>query len=332
MSQVSYIWSEGDLFPETIAEVPAAITLHVATGDWAQEVSAARQAQAIIASSLLRYDAALLDQLPTLRLIARTGIGVDNIDLSAATARGIIVANTPDGPTESTAEHTVAMLLALAKRLKQGDANLADGKWGPRRDPLIGTEVLGKTLGLLGFGRIGRRVAEICRLAFGMTVLAYDPYIDADAAATEGVTLCDLDDVIAQADFLSLHMPATPETTHIINSASLARMKDGAYLLNMARGPLVDEVALLAALDAGKLAGAGLDVFDPEPPALDSGLRRHPNAIVTPHSASLTHDGRLRMERMALARVLAFAAGDRPENVVNPAVFGNADVLDEDVA
>lgn len=278
-------------------------------------------AQVMVAASTVRYDAALMQACPALRLIARTGIGVDNVDLAAATAHGVVVVNTPDGPTESTAEHTVAMLLALAKRLKQGNANLAAGQWGPIGGPLLGDEVQGKTLAIVGAGRIGRRVAQICRLAFTMPVLGYDPYTSAQELAALGIEAASLERVLAEADFVSLHAPATPETYHLINHARLALMKPTAYLLNLARGPLVDEAALLAALDGGRLAGAGLDVFDPEPLPLTSPLRNHPLVVATPHIASSTREGRERMETMAIARVLAFFDGQRPPDVVNPEVY-----------
>ncbi|MFN8442328.1 MAG: NAD(P)-dependent oxidoreductase [Caldilineaceae bacterium] len=278
-------------------------------------------AQAIFASSILRYDGALMDALPNLRLIARTGIGVDNVDLDAATARGIVVTNTPDGPTESTAEHTVAMLLACAKRLKQGNDNLIAGKWGPRSGPILGTEVQGKTLGLLGLGRIGRRVAHICGIGLLMKVIAYDPYVSQEQADALGVTMTDMESVIRQSDFLSLHMPATPETYRLINRERIATMKDGAYLLNMARGPLVDEAALLEAIDSGKLSAAGIDVYDPEPVPLDSRLRNHPMILATPHIASTTVEGLERMQRMAVERAVAFFNGERPQDVVNGEVW-----------
>ena len=317
---LTHVWLEAPLFDDVLARLPAGVAV-IRPAAQAPVFSNAAPAQAILASSMLRYDAALMDACPNLRLIARTGIGVDNVDLAAATARGIVVTNTPDGPSESTAEHTVAMLLALAKRLKQGNANLAQGSWGPRTGVLVGTEVQGKTLGLVGLGRIGRRVAQICRLAFDMNVLGYDPFVTAEQAAAFDVTLTDLDDVIARADFLSLHVPATPETTGMMNAARIAQMKDGAYLLNMARGPLIEPDALLDALDRGKLAGAGLDVFVTEPPAPDDRLRDHPLVIATPHTASLTLDGRLRMERMAVERVLAFFSGATTPDVVNPDVL-----------
>lgn len=317
---LTHLWLEAPLAEAVLAQLPAGVqVIHAAAH--APIYRNAAPAQAIIASSLLHYDGALMDACPALRLIARTGIGVDNIDLDAATARGIVVTNTPDGPTESTAEHTVAMLLALAKRLKAGNDNLAAGKWGPRSGVLMGVEVQGKTLGLVGLGRIGRRVAEICQLAFQMRVLAYDPYLPSGAAEALGVTTAPLDEVITAADFLSLHIPATPETVNLMNAARIARMKPGSYLLNLARGALVDEAALLAALECGHLAGAGLDVFAVEPPAQDNPLRSHPAVIATPHSASITREGRRRMEEMAMARLLAFFRGERPPDVVNAAAW-----------
>ena len=318
------IWLEAPLLPQVLALLPASCTVTDSAPPPARAWENAADAQAIVASSLVRYTGELMDGCPALRLIARTGIGVDNVDLAAATARGIVVTNTPDGPTESTAEHTVAMLLALAKRLKPGSDNLAAGQWGPRSGALVGVEVRGKTLGLVGLGRIGRRVADICRLGLEMRVVGCDPFVTPEQAAEWGIALADTDSVIAQADFLSLHAPATPETRKLMNATRIAAMKPGAYLLNMARGVLVDEAALLDALDSGHLAGAGLDVFDPEPPHIDSRLRSHPSVIATPHVASLTAEGRERMERMAIERLLDFFAGRRPENVVNPAVYAAA--------
>ena len=318
---LTHLWLEAPLFPQVIARLPAGVTVVHALPPPALAYANGAQCQAIVASSLLRYGGEVLDAFPVLRLIARTGIGLDNVDLAAASARGILVTNTPDGPTESTAEHTVAMLLALAKRLKQGSDNLAAGLWGPRDGALIGDEVYGKTLGLVGLGRIGRRVAAICRAAFAMRVIACDPYVTPGQAAALGVELMATDAVFAQADFVSLHVPATPETQRIADRERLALMKPGAYLLNLARGPLVDGEALLDALDAGRLAGAGLDVFDPEPPAVLDRVRSHPHVIATPHIASLTREGRERMEVMALERVLAFFAGAVPPDVANREVL-----------
>jgi D-3-phosphoglycerate dehydrogenase len=321
LDDLTELWLEAPLFPQTLAMLPESVNVVLADPALASPLDNAIAAQVIIASSRVDYDGAAMDRLTDLAIIARTGIGVDNVNLADATDRGIVVTNTPDGPTESTSEHTVAMLLALAKSLKHGNNNLAAGQFGPRTSPLMGTEVMNKTLGLVGLGRIGRRVAEICRLGLNMTIIGYDPFVTEEQAAQMGVALVDLDSVIADADFLSLHVPATPETIGMMDTNRIAQMKDGAYLLNMARGPLIDESALLDALDSGKLAGAGLDVYVSEPPAIDSRLRDHPYIIATPHIASLTMDGRLRMERMAVERVVAFFSGERPADVVNPTLF-----------
>lgn len=317
----THLWVEVAPFSDITKLLPASVTIVQRENASAAPVPSALPAQAILASSLIRYNGELMDQLPNLCMIARTGIGVDNVDLDAATARGIVVTNTPDGPTESTAEHTVAMLLSIAKRLKQGNDNLAAGQWGPRTGPLIGVEVRGKTLGLVGLGRIGRRVAHMCRFGFDMRIVGYDPYVSEEQAAQMGVSLLPLDDVVAQADFLSVHVPLMPQTYHLINRDLIARMKDGAYVLNLARGPLVDAEALLDALDSGKLAGAGLDVFEPEPVAVESRLRNHPHIVATPHIAGVTQEGRTRMEQMAVERLLAYFNGQRPADIANPAVW-----------
>ena len=319
---LTQIWLEVPLFAETAALLPAHVALLHAEAA-APIYRNAGSAQAIIAAALLPYTGEVMDACPKLRLIARTGIGVDNVDLRAATARSIVVVNTPDGPTESTAEHTVAMLLALAKRLKQGNDILAAGQWRSSSDTLMGDEVQGKTLGLIGLGRIGRRVAQICRLGLNLRVIAYDPYVSSEDAAAFGVTLAPLETVVAEAEFVSLHAPSTPETYRLMDAARIGAMKRGAYLLNLARGPLVDEEALLAALDSGHLAGAGLDVFDPEPLPATSRLRRHPNVVATPHISSGTYEGRRRMETMAIERVLAFFRGERPADIVNPEVWSD---------
>ncbi len=321
LTDLTQLWVEAPFISDALKYIPPHVAITVSDPPSQTPLPGAPY-QAILASSLVQYDGALMDTLPNLRMISRTGIGYDNVVLADATARGIVVTNTPDGPTESTAEHTVAMLMALAKRLKQGDANMAAGKWGPRTGSLIGVEVRGRTLGLVGLGRIGKRVAHICGRGLEMKVVAYDPYISAAEAAVLGVTMTDLDSVLAQADFLSVHVPATPETHHLVNRAGIAKMKDGAFVLNLARGPLVDEDALLEAIDSGKLSGAGLDVFDPEPLKVDSRLRNHPLIIVTPHTAGVTLEGRERIEVMAVERVLAFFRGETPPNVVNPEGLG----------
>lgn len=321
LSDFTHLWSEVKPISDVSAHLPDHVTIVNRDIQSDPPFETAMPAQAILASSLIRYDGDFYDKLPNLRMVCRTGIGIDNLDLDAATQRGIVCCHTPDGPTESTAEHTVAMLLGLSRRLKVGNDNLAAGKWGPRAGMMIGNEVKGKTLGLLGLGRIGRRVGEICRLGLGMRVIGFDPFVSTDQAAANGFEWMDQDDVIAQADYLSIHVPALPETYHLMNTERIATMKDGSYLLNMSRGPLVDPEALLAAVDSGKLQGAGIDVFEPEPPEADSRLRNHPYIIATPHIAGVTVESRTLMEKMAVERILAFFRGERPDNVVNPAVL-----------
>lgn len=317
---LTHVWVEVPFYSDALAMLPPQTTVLNAEVSGAI-LTEAYPAQAILAAAVVRYDAALFAALPNLRMVTRTGIGVDNVDLDAATEHGIVVCNTPDGPTESTAEHTVAMLMDLAKRIKQGDANMAAGNFGPRKAPLLGVEVRGRTLGLVGLGRIGRRVASICGKGLEMRVVAYDPFVKPEVAAEWGVELLPLEEVIAQADFLSLHAPVTPATVHLMNRERLAMMKPGAFLLNLARGTLVDEAALLDAVESGHLGGAGLDVFDVEPLAVSSRLRNHPLIVTTPHSASVTVEGRIRIETMAVERVVRFFQGEQPPDVVNPEVW-----------
>lgn len=264
-------------------------------------------------------DGAFLDAAgPSLKLIARVGIGVDTVDIQAATERGILLANTPDAPTESTAEHAVALLMAVAKRVMVGDMYLR-GASDIERAQMRGTELLNRTLGVLGYGRIGRRVAEICALGLRMRVLVFDPYLSGNPPVPAGVELVDsLDAVLTQADFLTLHTPLMPETRHLISDRELRRMKPGSYLINASRGPVVDEAALIRALQDGHLAGAGLDVFDPEPPEPDNPLLRMVNVVVTPHIASSTDRGLAAMFEGTARNIVQVLRGERPVWLVNP--------------
>lgn len=318
LSELTHVWSEAPQLSDALSALPQSVTRLVA--DAADPLGSAQPAQAILAASAIRYNDETFARLPNLRILVRTGIGIDNVDLDAATRHRIVFCNTPDGPTESTAEHTVALMLAVAKQVKPGMEQLASGQFEPRGLPL-GTELMGKTLGLVGLGRIGGRVAHICGRGFGMRTLAFDPYISAERASEIGVELADLDGVISSADFLSLHAPSTPETKHLMNAERFAQMKTGAVLLNLARGPLVDFGALLHALDSGQIFGAGLDVFDPEPPPVSSRLRNHPKIVATPHSATTTFEGRGRIEQMAVAAVIDFFNGKQPRDICNPAVL-----------
>jgi D-3-phosphoglycerate dehydrogenase len=267
-----------------------------------------------------RFTGDLLDQLSNLLVIGRPGIGVDNIDLEAATERGVAVVNTPDGPTISTAEHAVSLLLALAKRHKPASRLLTEG--GSFIDEPKLLEVCGMTLGLVGLGRVGKRVARICSQGLGMKVVAFDPYVRAEQAVELGVTLySDLFEVLRMSDFVSLHCPPSKETKGMIDAKAFAAMKPTAFIINCARSSILDETALIAALQAGRIAGAGMDVFDPEPPDRNHPLLHMQNVVATPHTAGFT-EGALRAMGMGVAEeVLAVLRGVRPANLVNPAVW-----------
>lgn len=278
-------------------------------------------AQAAVAGGY-RYNAALFDRAPDLLVVVRTGIGYDGVDVVEATRRGIAVCNTPDGPTISTAEHTWALLMAVAKRLKQIDDDLHQGKVGPDyygSNP--GLELHGTTLGLVGLGRIGGTVARYA-LAFGMKVLAYDPFVTEAAAIALGVKrVASLEALLPQADIVSLHLPLIPDTRKVMNAARFGMMKPGALLVNAARGGLVDEAALLAALESGHLGGAGLDVTDPEPPKLDNPLVHRKNVFITPHIASATVVGKRRIQTRAMEQIVDTLEGKQPQHLINTEVW-----------
>lgn len=243
-------------------------------------------ADAIIVRSATKVDAEALEHAPNLKVVGRAGSGVDNVDIPAATRQGILVVNAPQSNVLSAAEHAIALMLALVRNIPAADASLRSGKW--ERSRFEGVELHGKTLALLGLGRIGALVAQRA-LAFGMRLLAWDPFVSSQRAAQMGVELVDLDEALARADFVSIHVPKTPETHGLLNAAGLAKMKPGARLINAARGGIVDEAALAAAIESGHLAGAALDVFAVEP-TTESPLFALPQVVVTPHLAGSTHE------------------------------------------
>lgn len=275
------------------------------------------EADGIVAGALVRGDAALFARAPHLRVFARTGAGYDAVDLEAATAAGVAVVNTPSAPTESTAEFAVLLMLAVQRRLIAGVDRWREGGWSGD-GALIGGDLAGRTLGIVGLGRIGTRVAELAR-AFGMKVQAYDPV--RDGWPSEVGRIDDLEALCRTSDIISLHLPAGPTTRHWFDATRLAQCKPGAVLINTARGALVDEVALAEALRRGALGGAGIDVWDPEPPARAHPLRALPNVIATPHMAAMTCEGRRRSHLTALAQVADVLADRRPEHLLNPAVW-----------
>lgn len=311
------VWLDMKIVPAALARLePAAEIIAAGTLDNLPGAAAA------IMGVENQANGAFMDRAGTsLKVIARHGIGVNNVDIPAATERGILVVNTPDAPTESTAEHAVALLLGAAKRVVAGDMNMR-GADIPRAQ-LMGTEVRGRVLGIIGCGRIGRRVAEICALGLKMQVLAYDPRC-ADWGSVEamGVELVEnMDALLAQADFVSLHASLTPQNHHLIGERELRLMKPGAYLINASRGPLVNEAALAQVLAEGHLAGAALDVFDPEPPLPTNPLLQMTNVVITPHISSFTDLGFMAMGMGAVEQVLQVLRGECPANLLNPEVW-----------
>ncbi len=241
---------------------------------------------ALVVRSQTKATAKLIAAATHLKVIGRAGVGVDNVDVEAATRRGIIVMNTPDGNTISTAEHAFSLLVSLARHIPQAHATMKAGKWD--RKKFEGVELYNKTLAILGMGRIGAEVARRA-MAFGMRVLAYDPYLSASRARSLQVELVEeLDEIFPRADFITLHMPSTPETHHMLNAERIAKMKRGVRLINCARGGLIEENALAEALKSGQVAAAALDVYEQEPPPADFPLRDLPNIVLTPHLGAST--------------------------------------------
>jgi D-3-phosphoglycerate dehydrogenase len=321
---IARVWTHAAFEPEVLAVFDnlavVSSTPPAESEGWYAEAAAC---DGLIVSGLHYITGDVMDRAgPRLRVVGRPGIGVDRVDVAAATERGILVVNTPDGPTESTAEHAIALLLSLTKRVTLGDRELRLRQgWVEYGALPVGLEAYGATLGLVGLGRIGGRVAEIAR-ALGMRVLAFDPYAAPARADALGVRLVgSLDDLLSSANVVSLHCPAIPSTHHLINSRTLALMRRGSYLINVARGTVIDEAALVEALRSGHLAGAGLDVFDPEPAAADNPLFSLPNTICTPHIASYTNASVLRMRKMVCEQVAMALRGERPAELVNPEVW-----------
>lgn len=268
---------------------------------------------ALIVRSGTKPDADVIAAGTRLKVIGRAGIGVDNIDIDAATRRGIIVMNTPRANAVATAEQTMALMLAVSRHTALSHASVAAGEW--RRSLFVGHELYRKTLGIIGFGNIGRLVSQRAQ-AFGMDVVAYDPYVSEAVGREWGVTLVDLDDLLAQSTYITLHTVVTPETEKMINAESIAKMKTGAFLINVARGKLVDEEALAQALRSGKLRGAALDVYQSEPPE-NSPLLRLPNVTHTPHLGASTREAQRAVAVEMVEQVVEALRGTDFRNALN---------------
>jgi D-3-phosphoglycerate dehydrogenase / 2-oxoglutarate reductase len=278
-----------------------------------------RRADALIVRSATAVDAGMLESAENLRVVGRAGVGVDNIDVPAATRHRVAVFNAPGANTIAAAELTMALILATVRKVAAADHALREGHWD--RTAFRGSELAGKTLGLVGAGRIGAEVAARCR-AFGMKVCAYDPYLSDEAASRLELSLSTLEEVLSGSDVVSVHVPLNEETRGLIGRDAMARMRPGCYLVNVARGGVVDEEALANALGSGHLAGAALDVFQDEPLPDTSPLRAAPNLVMTPHLGASTREAQLRVaEEVAESVRRALLEGD-VSGAVNAADLG----------
>ncbi len=293
--------------------------------DWSDEELVERIGayDGIVIRSATKLTAELIGHATSLKAVGRAGVGVDNVDVVAATQRGIVVANAPESNVVTAAEHTMALLLALARNVPQAYASLVAGKWD--RSKYSGVELYEKTIGILGFGRIGQLVAQRAR-GFGMRVLAFDPFVSAERYRELGVEKADsVDDLYAQSDFITIHLPKTPETEGFLDAAAFAKMRDGVRILNVARGGLIDDGALKDALDSGKVAGAALDVFAKEP-MTEHPLFGYPNVVVTPHLGASTAEATDRAGYQSAEQVVAALTGGVVSTAVNIPAIGAEDM------
>ena len=286
------------------------VTADQIQGDLPQQLA---DADALVVRSAVDVNAGLLDKAEKLRVIGRAGVGVDNIDLDAATHHGIVVMNTPGANAVAVAEHTFALMLALARHLSRADSTTRAGKW--EKKSLQGTELRGKTLGIIGLGRIGMEVARRA-LAFAMKVVAHDPFVSQSVARELGIALAGLDETYAAADYLSLHVGLTPQTERMIDAAAIAKMKPGVRIVNCARGELIDDAALFCGLESGAVGGAALDVFRQEPPK-DNPLLSHDRVVATPHIAGSTNEAQEAVGIQIAQQVKEYLTRGVIQNAVN---------------
>ncbi len=273
-----------------------------------------KDVDALVIRSATKVTAEVIAAAPRLKVVGRAGTGLDNVDIPAASKRGIVVMNTPGGNTITTGEHALSLMMALARNIPQAAASMREGKWEKKK--FQGTELFNKTLGIIGMGRIGTVVAERA-LGLKMRVLSYDPFITKEVAANLGVELVSLDELLARADFITLHTPKTKDTAKLINREAFRKMKPGVRLINCARGGLVEEEALLEALKEGKVAGAALDVYESEPPAADWPLRQVPNVICTPHLGASTEEAQANVAVAVCEQIVELLVYGTIKNAVN---------------
>jgi D-3-phosphoglycerate dehydrogenase len=264
--------------------------------------------------------AGLIARAPNLLVVSTNGAGYDTVDLDACTKAGVLVVNQAGGNKEAVAEHALAMMLCLAKRIIETDRYMRRQD-GIERNAFIGTELKGKTLGIVGIGHVGGRLAELCKALFGMRILAFDPYLSAEQIAAKGAEKAELDPMLKAADYVSINCPRTRETERMIDARAFGLMRKGAYFVTTARGGIHDEAALEQALASGHLAGAGLDVWAKEPPAKDHPLMRFDNVLVSPHTAGVTKESRANIARIAAEQMLDLLDGKPASRILNPEVW-----------
>ena len=301
--------------PDVLAILtPHAETVSIREGDADDLLAKIVDCRAVLLGTWLRFTAEYMDAAKELKVISRTGVGVDSVDVEAASKRGIYVLNTPGANAVTVAEHALAMIISLAKYIVFLDGQVRNDSFKSRR-LYLPVDLDGKTLGVIGFGAIGRLLAEKCRLAFNMEVLAYDPFVSEWPDWVQPARL--MDDIFIHSDFVSLHMPLTEETKNIIGERTLSLMKSSAFLINTSRGEIVDEDALYEFLKENKIAGAGLDVLKKEPPDPDDKLLSLPNVILTPHTGALTRECSLRVAKCAAQGIADYFQGKTPAHIVN---------------
>jgi D-3-phosphoglycerate dehydrogenase / 2-oxoglutarate reductase len=313
-----------NLEPEERVLRPIGVELVDASGRDRASLRKALAAADAVLSQYLAIDAETIRVMARCLAVVRYGVGFDSVDLAAATEAGICVANVPDYGTQEVALHAMALLLAVHRRLSQYDAETRQGRWieGPDVVPRI-HRMSGRTLGIVGLGRIGKAVAALAA-PLGLHVLAYDPYVTRTAAIEAGAVLVDYATLLRQSDFVTFHTPLNAETRHLLSEAEIRLMKPDAVLVNTSRGAVVDTAALARALREGRLAGAGLDVFEGEPLSPQHPLRSTPNTLLTPHVAWYSQESEQALKRMAAEEVARVARGEWPRSVVNPEVRANA--------
>jgi len=300
--------------PKGVAHLGAQSALEVTVVNGVLTDDLLADAEAIIVRSATNVTPEVMGKTPKLRVVGRAGVGVDNVDVEAATERGIVVMNTPSGNTISTAELTFSMLMALARKIPQAHMSMKNGEWD--RKAFAGTELSGKTIGILGMGRIGSQVARRA-IAFGMRVLAFDPYLSMSKARALQVELLELDEIYERSDFITVHMPLSDETRDMLGADAFSKMKDGVCVVNCARGGIINEADLVVAVKSGKVAGAALDVYDTEPLPEDAELRKLPQVVMTPHLGASTKEAQESVGLEVAEAVTDYLVNGTIRNAVN---------------